>query len=60
MENIMDIIGICKDCGNGTLNGTTNPQFHVHEGKYNDVILCNNCDSGHVEVTVIDVEDTER
>jgi hypothetical protein len=54
MENDMNIIAICKDCGNGTLNGNLNPQFHVYEGKYNDVILCNRCDSSHVDVVSVE------
>jgi hypothetical protein len=50
MENI---IAICKDCDNGTLNGKTNPQFHIHNGAHNDVVLCNRCDSGHVDVVSV-------
>jgi hypothetical protein len=51
-----NITGVCKDCGNGTLNGVTSPQFHIYEGKYNDVVLCNGCDSSHVEVVVVENE----
>jgi hypothetical protein len=57
MENI---IAICKDCGNGTLNGKTNPQFHMYEGRYNDVVVCNRCDSSHVDVVSTgDADDVE-
>ena len=53
----MNIIAICKDCGNGTLNGNLNPQFHVYEGAYNDVIVCNRCDSSHVDVVSVTEDD---
>ena len=42
----MNIIAVCKDCGNGTLNGESNPQFTLDD----DVVRCMNCSSSHVYV----------
>jgi len=39
-------IGVCKDCGNGTLNNETNPAFDVD----GDRVTCNSCGSSHVDV----------
>jgi hypothetical protein len=56
MEAVMNIIAICKDCGNGTLNGILNPQFIL----YDDVILCMNCSSSHVDVVSVTTEEPEE
>lgn len=50
VRNTMNIIAICKDCGNGTLNGETNPQFGL-DGFDNP--YCFNCNSRHVDVVSI-------
>jgi ribosomal protein L32 len=43
--------GICKDCGNGTLNNNTNPAFDVASNDDGDEILvCNRCGSTHLDV----------
>lgn len=44
--------GICKDCGNGTLNNTINPAFDIEECEGDGLVYvtCNNCGSNHVEV----------
>jgi len=49
----MNIIAICKDCGNGTLNGETNPQFIMDD----EVVRCMNCSSSHVDVVSITEEE---
>lgn len=48
MDNY-NITGICKDCGAGTLNGATNPQFDFVE----EVVVCNSCGGTHVDVASI-------
>lgn len=44
--------GVCKDCGNGTLNNELNPAFDFVYDERNDVdvLVCINCGSSHVEV----------
>lgn len=49
MENIQ---GVCKDCGNGTLNNELNPAFmlvEVNEGD-GETLVCNQCGSYHLDV----------
>jgi hypothetical protein len=49
-----NITGVCKDCGAGTLNGNTNPQFELisADDEGDEIILCKSCHSRHVDVTV--------
>jgi hypothetical protein len=54
-HQIMNIIAICKDCGNGTLNGKTNPQFYIIE----DTIFCNRCGGFHLDVVSVEFETEE-
>ena len=45
--------GVCKDCGNGTLNNELNPAFDVYEyldGEGGMQLTCNRCGSSHVDV----------
>jgi len=46
--------GVCKDCGNGTLNNKLNPAFDV-EGNYDhpDSVVCNRCGSAHLDLVVL-------
>jgi hypothetical protein len=48
MENLQ---GVCKDCGNGTLNNELNPAFEIIEGYYGPTAGCLNCGSMHVDVS---------
>lgn len=43
MDNLQ---GVCKDCGNGTLDNELNPAFDVGRG----YVECNRCGSGHVDI----------
>ena len=47
--------GVCKDCGNGTLNNELNPAFDVEPDIYGDytVLVCNRCGSTHLDVVVL-------
>ena len=49
------IQGICKDCGNGTLNNESNPAFDFvyDERTDNDVLVCNSCGSTHLDLAVL-------
>ncbi len=51
----MNITAICKDCGNGTLNGRLNPQFELEDG----TVFCLCCYSCHVDVVSIETSDTD-
>ena len=44
--------GVCKDCGNGTLNNETNPAFELlaSDGYDDEELRCIECGSIHVEV----------
>jgi len=43
--------GICKDCGNATLNNELNPAFDImEEDEGTSFAYCLNCGSFHVEV----------
>lgn len=43
--------GVCKDCGNGTLNNITNPAFEIQDGEYDYLVAhCLHCGSSHVDV----------
>ena len=55
----MNVIAICKDCGNGTLNGKTNPQFDIdipEDDCHSGAVYCLNCNSAHVDVVSISEE----
>lgn len=42
--------GICKDCGNGTLDNIINQQFDVvDDNDGNEVIFCHVCGSTHID-----------
>ncbi len=49
----MNIIAICKDCGNGTLNGELNPQFELTEVHGYETVVCLRCHRSHVDVVSI-------
>ena len=45
--------GVCKDCGNGTLNNELNPAFNMYEHDEEDggtLITCKRCGSTHVDI----------
>ena len=45
--------GVCKDCGNGTLNNDLNPAFEFNgdEGFADgDTLACNCCGSTHLDI----------
>ena len=44
------IQGVCKDCGNGTLNNATNPAFAFSEGTDMDILYCLRCNSMHIDI----------
>ena len=41
--------GVCKDCGNGTLNNKLNPVFDFDE---ETGVTCLKCGSSHVDVVI--------
>jgi hypothetical protein len=49
-----NVQGVCKDCGNGTLNNHLNPAFNVDYGQYDGdvelVVTCIQCGSEHVDI----------
>ena len=51
-DDTLDCAGVCKDCGNGTLNNNLNPAFE----EYGDdcggdpVLVCNRCGSTHLDI----------
>jgi len=48
------IQGVCKDCGNGTLNNDLVPAFELGEDfDYFPIIVCKRCGSQHVDVVVL-------
>ena len=45
--------GVCKDCGNGTLNNDLDPAFEFNgdEGfAGGDTLACNRCGSTHLDI----------
>lgn len=45
------IQGVCKDCGNGTLNNALNPAFDMSEFSDDNIIaFCLRCGSSHVDL----------
>jgi hypothetical protein len=55
MEDMAAVQGVCKDCGNGTLNNELNEQFVAVEVKNSDyeVMVCKDCGSSHVDLVVL-------
>jgi hypothetical protein len=52
-ERMPTLQGVCKDCGNGTLNNELNPAFELNgdEGfAGGDTLVCNRCGSDHIDV----------
>ena len=47
--------GVCKDCGNGTLNNELIPAFEIEPDVYGDYseVVCKRCGSHHVDVVVL-------
>lgn len=45
--------GICKDCGNGTLNNAVHTQFVIED----DRPVCKRCGSDHIECELYDDSD---
>lgn len=46
--------GICKDCGNGTLNNELNPAFEWTpdmDDLGDDFLVCTRCHSTHLEIS---------
>ena len=39
--------GVCKDCGNGTLNNDLNTAFKCNE---DDALVCTNCGGTHLDL----------
>ena len=53
MSRSYDLVqGICKECGNGTLNNDLNPAFDVEFNDDGDFLTveCNKCGSEHVDI----------
>ena len=49
------IQGICKDCGNGTLNNELNPAFEPNfdeSGEYGTSLICVDCGSTHLDLVL--------
>jgi hypothetical protein len=46
-EPLSDVQGICKDCGNGTLNNSLNAAFGEHG---DESLYCLNCGSTHIDI----------
>jgi hypothetical protein len=44
----LNVQGVCKDCGNGTLNNSTNPAFDVNTDL--GTITCLTCGSEHLDL----------
>ena len=45
--------GVCKDCGNGTLNNDLNPAFEFNGDEDfagGDTLVCNRCGRTHLDV----------
>lgn len=42
--------GVCKDCGNGTLNNELNHAFDTYDDQ--GIVVCVRCGSTHVDVVV--------
>jgi len=46
--------GVCKDCGNGTLNNYLVPAFEEIVNDVDDVeFRCNRCGSDHLDLVVL-------
>lgn len=47
------IQGVCKDCGNGTLNNELNPAFDLRSDEASEgqeFLVCNRCGSTHLDI----------
>jgi uncharacterized Zn finger protein len=44
------IQGVCKDCGNGTLDNELNPAFDLTEEDDFEMLHCNRCGSIHLDI----------
>lgn len=49
-ERMPTMQGVCKDCGNGTLNNELNPAFQYFEMDDQAYLQCKRCGSTHVDV----------
>ena len=51
-ERMPSVQGVCRDCGNGTLNNELNPAFVLFEEEDGDrsMYTCNNCGSLHLDI----------
>jgi hypothetical protein len=45
-KEVLTVHGVCKDCGNGTLNNTLNEAFDFNGNGY----YCLNCGSTHLDI----------
>ena len=47
--------GVCKDCGNGTLNNESNPAFELlaSDGCDDEELRCIECGSIHLDLAVL-------
>ena len=46
VDDTLDCQGVCKDCGNGTLNNRLNEAFDYN----GNGVYCLNCGSDHVDI----------
>lgn len=45
------IQGVCKDCGNGTLNNELNPAFDIRSNDDDqEFLVCKRCGSTHLDI----------
>ncbi len=56
----MKVQGVCKDCGNGTLNNELNPAFGEDYNEEGYVLYCLVCRSTHLDLLVEGEGDTEE
>ena len=49
-ERMPTVQGVCKDCGNGTLNNELYTAFELHEDEEgNETLACKRCGSTHLD-----------
>ena len=56
MDEVIALLqGVCKECGNGTLNNRINPAFELEDDGEGDggQVTCIRCHSRHVDVAVL-------
>jgi hypothetical protein len=46
-DHLSTIQGICRDCGNGTLNNELNPAF---DQDFDELWFCTDCGSTHLDI----------